>query len=133
LSDKIGRKPLLIGFGIVGSLTTVPIMTALGNTKEVWPAFLLVMCALIITSAYTSINAVVKAELFPAKVRALGVGFPYAVAVSLFGGTAETLALTFKQNHHAQWFYWYVTVCILISLVVYVLMGDTRKYSKIED
>ena len=108
-------------------------MTALGNTKEVWPAFLLVMCALIITSAYTSINAVIKAELFPAKVRALGVGFPYAIAVSLFGGTAETLALTFKRNHHAQWFYWYVTVCILISLVVYILMGDTRKYSKIED
>ena len=133
LSDKIGRKPLLIGFGIVGSLTTVPIMTALGNTKEVWPAFLLVMCALIITSAYTSINAVVKAELFPAKVRALGVGFPYAIAVSLFGGTAETLALTFKKYHHAQWFYWYVTICILISLVVYILMGDTRKYSKIED
>jgi MHS family alpha-ketoglutarate permease-like MFS transporter len=133
LSDKIGRKPLLIGFGIVGALTTVPIMTALGNTKEVWPAFLLVMCALIITSAYTSINAVVKAELFPAKVRALGVGFPYAVAVSLFGGTAETLALTFKQYHHANYFYWYVTVCILISLVVYILMGDTRKYSKIED
>jgi MHS family alpha-ketoglutarate permease-like MFS transporter len=133
LSDKIGRKPLLIGFGILGSLTTVPIMTALGNTKEVWPAFLLVMCALVITSAYTSINAVVKAELFPAKVRALGVGFPYAIAVSLFGGTAETLALTFKKYHHGQWFYWYVTICILISLVVYVLMGDTRKYSKIED
>jgi len=133
LSDKIGRKPLLIGFGIVGSLTTVPIMTALGSTKEVLPSFLLVMCALVIISAYTSINAVVKAELFPAKIRALGVGFPYAIAVSLFGGTAETLALTFKQNHHANYFYWYVTVCILISLVVYVAMGDTRKYSKIED
>ena len=133
LSDKIGRKPLLIGFGIAGALATVPIMTTLGTTKEVWPAFLLVMCALIITSAYTSINAVVKAELFPAKIRALGVGFPYAVAVSLFGGTAETLALTFKQNHHADYFYWYVTGCILISLIVYIAMGDTRKYSKIED
>jgi len=133
LSDKIGRKPLLIGFGIAGALATVPIMTTLGVTKEVWPAFLLVMCALIITSAYTSINAVVKAELFPANIRALGVGFPYAIAVSLFGGTAETLALTFKQNHHADYFYWYVTGCILISLVVYVAMGDTRKYSKIED
>jgi len=133
LSDKIGRKPLLIGFGIAGALTTVPIMTALGSTKEVWPAFLLVMCALVITSAYTSINAVVKAELFPAQIRALGVGFPYAIAVSLFGGTAETLALTFKQNHHADYFYWYVTGCILISLIVYVVMGDTRKYSKIED
>ncbi len=133
LSDKIGRKPLLIGFGILGTLTTVPIMTALSSTKEVLPAFLLVMCALVITSAYTSINAVVKAELFPAKVRALGVGFPYAIAVSIFGGTAETLALSFKQNHHAQWFYWYVSGCILISLVVYTLMGDTKKYSKIED
>ena len=108
-------------------------MTALGSAKEVFPAFLLVMCALVITSGYTSINAVVKAELFPARVRALGVGFPYAIAVSIFGGTAETLALTFKQNHHAQWFYWYVTGCIVVSLLVYTLMGDTKKYSKIED
>ncbi|HEY9001350.1 MAG TPA: MFS transporter [Mucilaginibacter sp.] len=133
LSDKIGRKPLLIGFGIAGALATVPIMTTLGSTKEVWPAFLLVMCTLIITSGYTSINAVVKAELFPAQIRALGVGFPYAIAVSLFGGTAETLALSFKQDHHADYFYWYVTGCILISLIVYVAMGDTRKYSKIEN
>jgi len=133
LSDTIGRKPLLIGFGILGTLTTIPIMTALGSAKEVFPAFLLVMCALVITSGYTSINAVVKAELFPARVRALGVGFPYAIAVSIFGGTAETLALTFKQNHHAQLFYWYVSGCILISLLVYTLMRDTKKYSKIED
>lgn len=133
LSDKVGRKPLLIGFGIAGGLATVPIMTTLGSTNEVLPAFLLVMCALIITSGYTSINAVVKAELFPAQIRALGVGFPYAIAVSIFGGTAETLALTFKQSHHANYFYWYVTGCILISLVVYIAMGDTRKYSKIED
>jgi MHS family alpha-ketoglutarate permease-like MFS transporter len=133
LSDKIGRKPLLVGFGIVGTLATIPIMTTLGNTREMWPAFALVMCALIITSGYTSINAVVKAELFPAEIRALGVGFPYAIAVSLFGGTAETLALAFKQSHHANYFYWYVTGCILMSLIVYIAMGDTRKYSKIED
>lgn len=133
LSDRIGRKPLLIGFGIMGTLCTIPIMTVLGTTKTFWPAFVLVLCALIITSGYTSINAIVKAELFPAKVRALGVGFPYAVAVSLFGGTAEPLALSFKQNHHAEWFYWYVTICIAISLIVYLWMGDTKKYSKIED
>jgi MHS family alpha-ketoglutarate permease-like MFS transporter len=133
LSDKIGRKPLLIGFGILGTLTTVPIMTVLGETKDVWVAFALIMCALIIVSGYTSINAVVKAELFPANVRALGVGFPYAIAVSLFGGTAEYIALDFKNNHHQEWFYWYVTVCIALSLLLYALMNDTRKYSKIED
>jgi MHS family alpha-ketoglutarate permease-like MFS transporter len=133
LSDRIGRKPLLIGFGILGALTTYPIMTALASTKDFWPAFVLIMCALIIVSGYTSINAVVKAELFPANVRALGVGFPYAIAVSLFGGTAEYIALDFKNNHHQEWFYWYVSICILLSLVLYITMKDTRKHSRIED
>ncbi len=132
LSDKIGRKPLLIAFGILGSLTTVPVMTALSNTKDVWVAFALIMCALVIVSGYTSINAVVKAELFPANVRALGVGFPYAIAVSLFGGTAEYIALDFKNNHHQEWFYWYVTICIALSLILYITMNDTGKHSKID-
>jgi len=133
LSDKIGRKPLLIGFGILGTLCTIPIMTTLSHTKDVWSAFILILCALVIVSGYTSINAVVKAELFPANVRALGVGFPYAIAVSLFGGTAEYIALWFKNEHHAQWFYWYVTICIALSLILYITMNDTHKHSKIED
>ena len=133
LSDKIGRKPLLIGFGVLGTITTVPILTLLSHTKDFWLAFGLIMLALIIVSGYTSINAVVKAELFPANVRALGVGLPYAVAVSLFGGTAELIALQFKQSHHQEWFYWYVSMCIAISLVLYSTMNDTRKHSKIED
>lgn len=133
LSDKVGRKPLLIGFGILGTLCTIPIMTLLSHTKDVWIAFALILCALVIVSGYTSINAVVKAELFPANVRALGVGFPYAIAVSLFGGTAEYIALWFKNEHHAQWFYWYVTVCVGLSLILYVTMNDTRKHSKMED
>ena len=132
LSDKIGRKPLLIAFGVLGALTTYPIMSALSTTKDFWPAFALIMCALVIVSGYTSINAVVKAELFPVNVRALGVGFPYAIAVSIFGGSAEYIALDFKDKHHPEWFYWYVTVCIVISLVLYITMNDTQKYSKIE-
>jgi len=133
LSDKIGRKPLLLGFGILGSLTTIPILNILGSTNSFWLAFGLIMIALIINSGYTSINAVVKAELFPAEIRALGVGFPYAIAVSLFGGTAEPLALTFKSAGHQQYYYYYVTVCILLGLVLYLTMKDTKKYSKIEN
>ena len=132
LSDRIGRKPLLIAFGTGGSLMTVWLLTTLSHTTDVWTAFALIMFALVIVSGYTSINAVVKAELFPADVRALGVGFPYGIAVSLFGGTAEYIALLFKDHGHQEWFYWYVTVCILISLVIYSTMLDTRKHSKIE-
>ena len=132
LSDKIGRKPLVIGLGVLGTITTVPILAAVGNTKDVWVAFILIMAALIIVSGYTSINAVVKAELFPANIRALGVGFPYAIAVSLFGGTAEPVALQLKNTGHQEWFYWYVTACIALSLILYLTMSDTKKYSKIE-
>ncbi len=133
LSDRMGRKPLLIAFGVCGTLFTVPILLGLGHTKSFDTAFLLIMAALIITSGYTSINAVVKAELFPANVRALGVGFPYAIAVSIFGGTAEYIALSFKDNGHQEWFYWYVTGCIALSLIMYLTMSDTKKYSKIEE
>ncbi len=131
LSDKIGRKPLLIGFGVFGAVATVPILTMLSRTHNFWVAFALIMTALVIMSGYTSINAVVKAELFPANIRALGVGFPYGVAVSIFGGTAEQVALSFKKGGHEEWFYWYVTGCILVSLVIYIAMKDTKKHSKI--
>jgi MHS family alpha-ketoglutarate permease-like MFS transporter len=133
VSDKIGRKPLLKTFGILGALSTVPIMMALSQTKNEWVAFGLIMLALLIVSNYTSINAVVKAELFPAHIRALGVGFPYAIAVSIFGGSAEYIALSFKKAGHQEWFYWYVTICIVVSLLIYITMDDTQKHSKIEE
>ena len=126
LSDVIGRRPVLLTFGILGTLMTVPILSTLQNTKDVWTAFFLIMAALLIVSGYTAINAVVKAELFPTSIRAIGVGFPYAVTVALFGGSAEYVALYLKGIGHASAFYWYVTGCIFVSLVVYALMRDTR-------
>lgn len=132
LSDKIGRRPILIAFGVLGTLFTVPILTTLHTVTTWWGAFFLIMAALIIVSGYTSINAVVKAELFPTEIRALGVGLPYALTVSIFGGTAEYIALWFKSAGLETGYYWYVTACIACSLLVYVTMKDTRKHSRIE-
>ena len=131
LSDKIGRRPVLIAFGVLGTLFTYPILTTLHTVQSWWGAFFLIMAALIIVSGYTSINAVVKAELFPTEIRALGVGLPYALTVSIFGGTAEYLALWFKSIGLESGFYWYVTACIACSLLVYVCMRDTRTHSRI--
>jgi MFS transporter, MHS family, alpha-ketoglutarate permease len=132
ISDKIGRRPVLMFFGIFGTLGTVPILTALSATHDYLTALGLIMAALIIVSGYTSINAVVKAELFPAGVRALGVGLPYAVAASVFGGTAPYIALAFKDAGHESGFYWYVTTLIFASLLVYAFMGDTKYSSAID-
>ena len=61
--------------------------------------------------------------------RALGVGLPYALTVAIFGGTAEYLALYFKNIGHESYYYWYVTGCIFISLLVYVFAKDSRANS----
>ena len=130
-SDRIGRRPLLIAFGALGTLGTVPLMTTLANTRDAFTAFLLIMGALVVLSGYTSINAVVKAELFPPEIRALGVGLPYAITVSLFGGTAEYIALWFKSMGHEYLFFWYVTGCIACSFAVYATMRETQRESRI--
>jgi MHS family alpha-ketoglutarate permease-like MFS transporter len=133
LSDRIGRKPVMVTFGILGVLLTVPIFTALESVRDPIAAFVLVLAALLIVTGYTSINAVVKAELFPAHIRALGVALPYALANTLFGGTAEYAALWFKDAGVERAFYWYVTAMIGLSLIVYVRMRDTKRHSLIHE
>jgi len=132
LSDRVGRRPILIAFGVLGSLLTVPILSRLGSVSTAFEAFGLIMLALLIVSGYTAINAIVKAELFPVEIRALGVGLPYALTVSIFGGSAEYVALWFKSIGREAWFYWYVTACIALSLLVYVATPDTRRTSRID-
>jgi len=129
ISDRIGRKPLLIFFGLAGTFCTVPILTTLQTTKSPFVAFLLICAAWLFVAGYTSINAIVKAELFPTNVRAMGVGLPYAVTVSLFGGTAPAVALWFKTLGREHWFYYYLSGIICISLIIYTTMRDTKRDS----
>jgi MFS transporter, MHS family, alpha-ketoglutarate permease len=129
ISDKIGRKPLLIAFGVAGTVCTIPLLDALQAATSVRSALLLVSAAWLIVAGYTSINAVVKAELFPTSIRATGVGLPFALTVSIFGGTVDSVALWFKSIGHERWFYYYLTALIATSLIVYVTMRDTKRHS----
>jgi MHS family alpha-ketoglutarate permease-like MFS transporter len=132
LSDRVGRRPLLIAFGVAATLCTVPLLTAVSRADSALSAFGLMLIGLVIVSGYTSINAVVKAELFPARVRALGVGLPYALTVAIFGGTTEYVALGLKNIGHESWFFFYVAGAALISLLVYVFMGESSRRSHLE-
>ncbi|MFJ2443358.1 MULTISPECIES: MFS transporter [unclassified Streptomyces] len=133
LSDRVGRRPMLIAFGVLGAAVVVPSLTLLSRTSNPLYAFALMTLPLAISSLYTSISAVVKAELFPTAIRALGVGLPYALTVAVFGGTAEYVALWFKDAGHESWYFWYVTGCVLISLCVYVRMRETSDNSPLEE
>nr|WP_063908077.1 MFS transporter [Acetobacter malorum] len=125
LSDRIGRRPLLLYFGICATLGTVPLLTVLSGVHSAWAAFGLITGALFIASGYTSINAVVKAELFPTRIRALGVALPYAVTVSVFGGTTEYVALWCRQAGHEMWFAYYVSACAAVTLLTVLTLPKT--------
>ena len=133
LSDFTGRRPVMIFFGICGTLFTYPIFAALSDMQNVGAAFALVMAALVMLTGYTSINAIVKAELFPADIRALGVALPYAIANTIFGGTAEYIALYLKNIGHESWFYVYISALAAIYLIACVRMRETRITSLIEE
>jgi MHS family alpha-ketoglutarate permease-like MFS transporter len=118
LSDRIGRRNNMLLFGALGALATVPILTALQHVTSPVAAFALIILALAIVSFYTSISGIVKAEMFPAEVRALGVGLAYAVANAIFGGSAEYVALGLKSLGHESAFFWYVTAMMVIAFLV---------------
>ena len=120
ISDKVGRKPLLLWFGIGGLFYTYVLITYLPQTRSPIMSFLLVAVGYVILTGYTSINALVKSELFPAHVRALGVGVGYALANSIFGGTATLIYQAMKARDQVPMFIASVTVCIAVSLVVYI-------------
>jgi len=127
LSDRIGRRTSMIAFGALAAIFTVPIMTTLRGASSPLMAGVLITCALAIVSLYTSIGGLIKAEMFPVQVRALGVGLSYAVANAVFGGSAEYVALWFKKAGVEPYFYWYVSFMCLLACIVAIRMPDPTK------
>jgi MHS family alpha-ketoglutarate permease-like MFS transporter len=127
LSDKIGRRASMRIYGFLGMVLSVPLLSAIGGVTSVVAAVLLTTTALLMISFYTSISGIVKAEMFPAEVRAMGVGLPYAIANALAGGTAPYVALWFKNRGIETVFYYYVAGMIGIAFLVALAMPDARK------
>ncbi|UQA91586.1 MFS transporter [Streptomyces halobius] len=125
LSDRIGRKPLLLGFALGFAVLVVPLLHLV---TDAFVSLLLVQCAgMVLLTGYTAVAAAVNAEVFPARVRAAGIGFPYSLTVALFGGTAPYVGTWFKQAGHAGLFPWYVAVLCLVSFCVYLTLPETAR------
>jgi MHS family alpha-ketoglutarate permease-like MFS transporter len=127
LSDRIGRRTCMILFGISTALLTVPVLTALSTVQSPVMAFGLILLAMCAISFYTSISGLIKAEMFPMEVRALGVGLSYAIANAVFGGSAEYVALWMKKAGMESSFYWYVTVMCVVALLAAFSMHETSR------
>lgn len=132
-ADRVGRKPAMVLFGALATLSTVPLMYLIGGVTSPYAAYGLIVLALAIVSFYTSISGLVKAEMFPSEVRALGVGLAYAIANAAFGGSAEYVALWFKDAGIESSFYWYVTAMCAIAFVAALIMPDSRSHGYLHE
>jgi MHS family alpha-ketoglutarate permease-like MFS transporter len=132
LSDRIGRRPQMIAFSLFFILATVPLMSEIGSNADPWSAFVLVLFGLLGMSLYTSISGLLKAELFPAGVRALGVGLPYAIANAAFGGTAEYVALWLKSRGMESSFFWYVTAMSAVILICSMCLRGAKQSTHLD-
>lgn len=133
ISDHVGRRnTLMAGFG-VSALLAVPVLNAIAVATDPLQVYLLCLLPLFFLSGYSALSAIVKAELYPAHVRALGVAVPYAIAMAIFGGNAETAALWFKQAGMESGYYWVVAGIMAVGFVVAASMRDTREHSLIRE
>jgi MHS family alpha-ketoglutarate permease-like MFS transporter len=131
ISDRVGRKPVMMFSYGAGALLAVPILTAIAAVRDPLSAYLLCVVPVLALSGYNALSGIVKAELFPTRVRALGVALPYAVSQALFGGNAETAALSFKNAGNEAGYFWMLSVIFAIGFIVATAMRDTQKHSLI--
>ncbi|CDO49161.1 alpha-ketoglutarate permease [Bartonella tribocorum] len=127
LADKIGTKASLLIWSTLSIIFIIPGLRIIGSTHDSWVALLIVIGMLCILSFYTSVSGIVKAEMFPASVRAMGVGLSYAIANALFGGSAEAVALEFKKHGYESYFHFYIAGMMIIAFIAIFLMPDARK------
>lgn len=133
LADKIGTKASLISWSTLSIICTIPVLKMIGNTHNAWIALLIIIGMLCIMSFYTSIAGIIKAELFPASIRAIGVGLSFAIGNALFGGSAEYVALGLKSIGHETVFFFYIVGMMIIALISILLMPDIDKGGYLKD
>lgn len=124
LGDRIGRRPLVIAFGVAFLILTIPVnMLISGTFATLLTAMLISLTAL---ALLFGVNGAVWAEVFPTRVRAAGVAGPLSLATALFGGTAPYINTALTQAGMQNVFLYYLMGVAAITLVTGLLMKETR-------
>jgi MHS family alpha-ketoglutarate permease-like MFS transporter len=124
LADRYGRRPTLLIFGISLSVAAYPLLLIL-RTGTVGFVIAQVGGAVLLTLSMAA-APVAKAELFPTRVRAAGISFPYSIAAVVFGGSAPLLTLSFANSAYPMLLGAYISGICLAGSLVYFYMPETK-------
>src|SRR5437870_2673384 len=146
LSDKIGRKPIILGGMALASLTYYPLYSALGNyadpTNVNYPMSILIVVILVnyVGMTYGPIGAFL-AEFFPSRIRYTSVSVPYHIGNGWGGGLVPiiTTAAYAKavETGSSDPLFWSLVYPIALPAIMFLIaifvMPETRKHSIWED
>jgi MFS transporter, MHS family, alpha-ketoglutarate permease len=124
IADRIGRKPVLLAFGLGSMAFAWPSLALVEN--DFARILLLQTTAMVLLSGFAATCAAVMAEQFPVEVRATGVGFPYAVSVTLFGGTAPYIVTALGSWGYGSYTWIYVAAVCAVGAIVYARIPETK-------
>lgn len=124
LSDRFGRRPLLLFFALGSAATAVPLL--LGLRADLASLTVAASVAGVFLSAYAGSLAAVMAEQFPPEVRTAGISLPYGIAVAVFGGLTPLVATALQGAGRFDVFLVGLVVACLASAVVFWRMAETK-------
>ncbi|KXF49374.1 hypothetical protein AXA44_24980 [Rhodococcus sp. SC4] len=125
LSDRLGRRPILITHAIAFFVSAIPIYLLM-SSGSFWAAMVVQIPAMLIMSCYSGPGTAGLTELFPTRLRYSGMALPYNLSSALFGGTAPFMAtalIAWLGTPLAPAF-WAMAVAIP-TLVIYLRMKET--------
>ena len=100
LSDKIGRKPLLLSFTILTILTAYPVMVWLTNDPSFQKMLIAELWLSFLYASYNGAMVVALTEVMPVEVRTAGFSLAYSLATAIFGGFTPAIATWLIEVTH---------------------------------
>jgi MHS family alpha-ketoglutarate permease-like MFS transporter len=127
VSDRIGRKPFLIGSAAAFLIFAYPLLSMLAGTLTFGTFLFVAVVGALFIALNNAVLGTAFAELFPTEARTSGIGIPYALSAAIFGGTAPWLAIQLNGLGGAWALALYVMAICAITVVTHVfLTPETR-------
>ena len=129
LSDRIGRRPVVLGGLLLGALATLPVYAGL-HTLAANPlaVFVLLLILVVAVALVTGPQTALLSELFPARTRYTAVGLPHNLAAGWIGGLSPYMvALIADKTGQPLAGLCYPAVMLMVALVTgFFFLPETR-------